>query len=209
MEIASTFHDFWQATQLFFENVDVHELIQRNRAWFYTIAFVWAFLEGETFLIFAGAAAAQGVLDIKLLILAAWSGSMCGDQLYFFLGYRFGPSILEKFPKHKKNADKIFALIKKYGVFFILIYRFLWTVRNVCAFALGFSRFPWKTFAPWNAVAALIWACCFAGAGYFFGEALENVLGEIHYAMAGLVGLVALFFVGKWLLKKFKKPGKH
>ncbi|HVY13353.1 MAG TPA: hypothetical protein VHB73_07300, partial [Alphaproteobacteria bacterium] len=122
MDITASLGDFWQATVLFFQNVDVHELIRRNRSWFYTIAFVWSFLEGETFLIFAGAAAAQAVLDIKLLIACAWMGSFCGDQLYFFLGNKFGHKILDKFPKLKPGAEKVFDLIKKHNVAFILTY---------------------------------------------------------------------------------------
>src|SRR5438034_5808268 len=43
-------------------------------AYFYLIAFIWTFLEGETFVLFAGFAAAQGVLNPALLFVATWLG---------------------------------------------------------------------------------------------------------------------------------------
>ena len=38
--------------------MDVNQLIAEHGAWFYPITFLWTFLEGETFVIFAGAASA-------------------------------------------------------------------------------------------------------------------------------------------------------
>ncbi len=37
--------------------MDVNQLIADYGGWFYAITFLWTFLEGETFVIFAGAAA--------------------------------------------------------------------------------------------------------------------------------------------------------
>ena len=41
------------------------------------------FLEGETILVLAGLAAHQGYLVLTWVILAAFLGSLCGDQLFF------------------------------------------------------------------------------------------------------------------------------
>jgi hypothetical protein len=38
-------------------DIDIYQLIERYQDWFYLITFIWTFLEGETFVIFAGAAA--------------------------------------------------------------------------------------------------------------------------------------------------------
>ena len=42
------------------------------------------FPEGETILVIAGFAAHQGYLTLMPVILAAFAGSLCGDQLFFF-----------------------------------------------------------------------------------------------------------------------------
>jgi membrane protein DedA with SNARE-associated domain len=199
MEFFAHLENLWHAIALFFQNVDIHQMVQEHRSWFYTIAFVWAFLEGETFLIFAGAAASKGMLDVKLLIAAAWAGSVCGDQLYFFLGRKYGTRILKRFPKVNAIAQKVFVLIKKHDVLFILTYRFLWTVRNFSSFSLGCANVSWKKFAPLNVIAAFIWAVVFSMTGYLFGE----VLDEVHYALIGVLVLVILLFVAHWGVKKW------
>ena len=81
----------------------VFDLIKSYGEWFYVITFIWTFFEGETFVIFAGLAAAHDILRLDLLILAAWSGSYCCDQTMFYLGRRFGPRILDRFPNVMVN----------------------------------------------------------------------------------------------------------
>jgi membrane protein DedA with SNARE-associated domain len=61
--------------------VDVRRLIVEHGHWFYLITFLWTFVEGETFVIFAATFAAQGLLDPFLLLISAWLGSFSGDQL--------------------------------------------------------------------------------------------------------------------------------
>ena len=50
----------------------ISQLIADHGPFFYLIAFVWTFLEGETVILCAGFAAAQGLLDPFLLTAAAW-----------------------------------------------------------------------------------------------------------------------------------------
>src|SRR5207237_10895331 len=78
--------------------MDINQLIADNGACFYAIAFVWTFLEGETIILFAGFAAAQGLIDPWLLLSAAWLGSFSGDQFYFWIGRHFGVGLLDRFP---------------------------------------------------------------------------------------------------------------
>jgi hypothetical protein len=61
----------------------IQDLIHQYHDLFYLITFVWTALEGETFIVFAGLAAQKGVLNVWFLFLAAWLGSMCGDQFFF------------------------------------------------------------------------------------------------------------------------------
>ncbi|MBY0428443.1 MAG: DedA family protein [Alphaproteobacteria bacterium] len=202
MDIAASLADLWQAIS----NFDVNEFIQLHGNWFYVITFVWTFLEGETFVLFAGAAAAQDILDIRMLIAISWLGSYCGDQTYFYLGRTFGPGILKRWPKMQKGADKVASLILKYDVAFILTYRFIYGLRNVSSFAMGLSGLDWKKFAFWNFWAAGIWAVVFSMVGYLFGEVLDNVLGHaIETVMLSLLGLVAVIYIGKQIWKRVKK----
>jgi membrane protein DedA with SNARE-associated domain len=46
------------------------------------------FLEGETIVIVAGFLSHQGYFNPYLLGLCAFTGTFCGDQLWFYLGRR-------------------------------------------------------------------------------------------------------------------------
>ena len=206
MDIAASFINFWAEIWQAISNFNVNDFIEHHGNWFYVITFVWTFLEGETFVLFAGAAAAQEILDVRMLIAIAWLGSYCGDQTYFYLGRRFGPGILKRFPKMQKGADKVAGLILKYDVAFILTYRFIYGIRNVSSFAMGLSGLDWRKFAFWNFWAAGIWSITFSMVGYLFGEVLDKVLGHaMETIMLSLLGLLVVVFIGKKIWKKIKK----
>src|SRR5258705_13345907 len=84
--------------------MDINQLIADNGACFYVIAFVWTFLEGETVVLFAGFAAAQGLVDPLLLLTVAWLGSFSGDQCSFWLGRGFGVRLLDRFPRRRHGV---------------------------------------------------------------------------------------------------------
>src|SRR5688572_3818853 len=100
--------------------VDVLEVIKEYGSYYYAIVFAWTFLEGETFVIFSGVAAREGILDLPLLILSAWVGSFLGDQLYFLIGRRYGARLLVRFPRWKPGVDHALGLLKKYSTGFVL-----------------------------------------------------------------------------------------
>lgn len=170
-------------------------------AWFYPVAFLWAFFEGETFVIFGGMGAHLGILDLRLLILSVWVGSFCGDQCWFWLGRKWGAKALARFPAAEARSVTVLGWLEKYGVGFILVFRFLYGVRNIASVAIGTSGMPWRKFLFWNFIAAGIWACSFAGAGYLFGEAAASA-GET--GMKVLLGIAVALILGTILWKSVR-----
>jgi membrane protein DedA with SNARE-associated domain len=156
---------------------------------FYPIAFLWAFFEGETFVIFGGMGAHLGVINLYWLIASVWIGSFCGDQCWYWVGRKWGAKALTRFPAAEEKAGRILSWLERYGVGFILVFRFIYGVRNVASVAVGMSGMPWTKFMIWNFIAAGIWACSFAGAGYLFGEAAAAA-GEHGTKILLLIALV-------------------
>lgn len=170
--------------------MDWIEWLQSWGDWFYPLAFVWSFFEGETFVIFGGIAAHMGILNLKLLIGTVWIGSFCGDQLWFYIGRRWGNRGLARFPSAQARTAVVLTWLERYGVLFILSFRFLYGVRNIASVALGTSKLPWIKFLCWNFLAAGLWAFSFAGAGYLLGEAAAQVGAYGPKVLAGVVLLV-------------------
>ena len=191
--------------------MDVAELIREYENLFYAITFGWAFVEGESFVIFAGAAAFKGDLNIYILILAAWFGSFCGDQCWFALGRFFGAKLLVRMPRLKAGVAVAMDMVQKYDVLFILSFRFIYGVRNVASPALGMNGYPWGRFALFNFIAAFIWANSFAWGGYILARAFEEVLGDISenfgFVMLAVFAIVCciLFFVHRSGQKRYRK----
>ncbi|HTV46363.1 MAG TPA: DedA family protein [Stellaceae bacterium] len=176
--------------------MEINRLIAEHGSWFYLIAFIWTFLEGETIVVFAGFAAAQGVIDPLLVLAACGLGSFVGDQSWFWVGRHFGPRLLDRFPRWRSGVDAALRWLERYNTGFILSFRFIYGVRNFSSFAMGMSAVPSRRFLLLNFLAAALWAAGFVAVGYFLGHALRAVLGNL----ARSVSLVMLgaFVVIAW-----------
>ncbi len=169
-------------------------ILTGDGAWPYLVTFAWTFVEGETFVLFAAFAAAQGLISAPWLLLAAWLGSFCGDQCYFWIGRAFGQKVLARRPKWQARVDKVLGILRRYDAWFILTFRFIYGVRNIASFAIGVSGVGWPRFLILNLIAALIWAVSFVGAGYLSGRAMHRALGtdSQQFRVAALAVLAAL-----------------
>lgn len=186
--------------------MDISQLIAQNGAYFYPITFLWTFLEGETIILFAGFAAAQGLIDPWLLLGSAWLGSFAGDQCYFWLGRNFGVTLLDRFPRWRRGVDTALSWLERYNTGFILSFRFIYGVRNFSSFAMGLSAVTWHRFFKLNFLAAGIWAAVFVAIGYFLGHACRAILGDIARSFS--LVMLAMFVViggGVYLLHRIQK----
>ena len=159
--------------------MNINQLIADHGASFYLIVLIWTFLEGETVVVFAGFAAAQGLIDPLLLLVAAAIGSFAGDQCYFWLGRQFGLRLLDRFPRWRHRIDVPLDWLERYDAGFILSFRFIYGVRNISSFALGLSAVRWDRFLWLNFAAAVLWAASFVVVGYFLGHAFQAILGDV------------------------------
>lgn len=181
----------------------IYEILAEYSDWFYLVTVLWAFLEGESFVILAGAAAYHGALNLPLLIASAWFGSFAGDQFYFLLGRRYGQRLLDRFPRWRGGVDQALRLLHDYHIGFILSFRFIYGVRNVASFAVGMSEVRWTRFVVLNFIAAGVWASAFAGTGFLLAKAFEAVLGDVARTF-GLV-MLAVFLIVAWAVLRMHR----
>jgi len=162
----------------------------------YAAILIGTFLEGETILVLAGLAAHQGYLELTGVIFAAFLGSLCGDQLFFYLGRKHSQAVLSRRPYWKSKVEKVHKMMNQFQTPMILSFRFLYGLRTVTPFVIGMSPVSVKKFISLNAAGALVWAAAIGSGGYLFGNALEIFVGKIkHYevqvfAMIALLGLL-------------------
>jgi membrane protein DedA with SNARE-associated domain len=155
---------------------------------------------GETMLLIAAIyAGTTHRLAIILVIVAAASGAILGDNLGFLLGRaggyrllrRYGPYILLDERKLKLGQ----YLFMKHGGKVVFFGRFVAVLRAWAAFLAGTNRMQWPGFLLFNALGGIIWATLFGLGGYFLGNNIHRLTGSVAIISILLATLVLIAFL--------------
>jgi membrane protein DedA with SNARE-associated domain len=176
----------------------------------YLAVLIGTFAEGETILVLAGFAAHRGYLQLPQVMLAAFLGSFCGDQLWFALGRRWGERLFTWRPSWRESTARAKALLERWPTPLILGFRFVYGIRVVMPFAIGMTSVSRTRYLVLNATGALVWAVSVATGGYLFGEGLEALLGDLRrhemFFFAGLALAGGAVWATSRLLWRRKLP---
>lgn len=168
----------------------------------YPALLVGTFLEGETILILGGLAAHLGYLSLKWVVVCGFVGSLLGDQLFFLLGRWHGQAILARFPTWKSRSERAFAIMERHQNVLIVGFRFLYGLRTVTPLALGVSKVSYLRFATLNFIGAAIWATGIGLLGFYFGEAMETIMGDVkryeRLLIAAVIAIGSLVWLVRW-----------
>ena len=175
----------------------------------YLAVFVGTFLEGEGILVAAGFFAQRGYLDVVLVAIVAFLGAFFGHLFWFWLGRAHGVRLLDRFPKLRKHFGKGIRLFERYGAAAIIISQWLYGIRITAAVIVGFSKISVAKFLFYEGISCLLWAVVITAAGYYFGSAIEAVLGRVeHIEKYGLL-LIVVIGIGVWLYHRNKEKAEE
>jgi membrane protein DedA with SNARE-associated domain len=123
-------------------------------------------------------------------MLAAFVGSVAGDQVWFLVGKRAGRAAIDRRPRWKRHAERVEKWLARYGTAFVVGFRFIYGLRTVSPLLLGASGYSQRRFAWWNAVGAGVWATSFAALGWGLGAGLRRALGrDARWEELGILGV--------------------
>ncbi|MEU1393976.1 MULTISPECIES: DedA family protein [unclassified Nonomuraea] len=152
--------------------------------WLYLVLFLCAALDGflpllpsEGVLLLSGAFAATGRPHVVLVALVAAAGAFVGDHICYLIGRRLGPPVLRRLrPETKRHTAVTWlsGLLDRRGGVIVVIGRFLPGLRSITTLTAGMTGYPWRAFAPFDAIGALIWGVAGACLGYFTGAAFQD-----------------------------------
>lgn len=172
----------------FILHIDKHlaQVTQDYGAWAYGILFlivfcetglvVTPFLPGDSLLFAAGALAGAGLFDVNLLALLLLIAAVVGDAVNYAVGRRMGQAVFEKKdskifkPQYLMRTQKFFD---KYGNKAIVLARFVPIVRTFAPFLAGVGTMPYRKFATYNVLGAVLWVGFFTYMGWWVGERPE------------------------------------
>lgn len=167
--------------------------IERNQVWAPWIMLIFAAAETTAFLsilvpstavlVAVGALAATGALEFWKLWLGASVGAMIGSFGSYWLGWRYGTTILTMKPlsQHPDWVEKARAAFTKWGPATVFGGHFVTFLRPVVFLMAGMSGMTLARFAFWNVLGCLAWAWAVPK----FGEVGGYLIGWIWGLVSG------------------------
>ena len=171
----------------------------------YFAVFIGTFVEGEAILIAAGFFASRGYLDLFLVTVVAFAGAYAGHIFWFWLGRVHGVRLLDRFPRMKRHFGKGIRAFERYGAAAIIITQWIYGLRITCAVIIGMSRIGLVKFFVYQAISCAIWAVIITFAGFYFGRAIEAVLGRVEHLEIYALLVIGAVAVGFWLWHRYKE----
>lgn len=131
------------------------------------------FLPGDSLLFIAGAFAGSGQLHIEILAVSLILAAFLGDNTNFLLGKIIGHKLFAN-PQSKIFRRDLLAkthqFYEKYGVWAIIMARFIPLVRTFAPFVAGVGQMTYKKFLLCSLSASLLWVLIFLIGGFLFGN---------------------------------------
>jgi membrane-associated protein len=137
------------------------------------------FFPGDSMLVVSGLFAAAQKLNVWLVMLAFFLGSVLGDSTGYWTGRIMGKTLFNREssrifkPSRVKKAHDFF---EKYGVKTVILARFVPIVRTFAPLVVGAAEMPYSRFLPFSIIGGLLWIPSMVLAGYFLGGVIERAL---------------------------------
>ncbi|MBY8880836.1 DedA family protein [Actinacidiphila acidipaludis] len=128
-------------------------------------------------LVTGGVLAAEGRLDIALVLLVVAGSAVVGDLLVHRAGRAMSGRVVARMRRRPQRAALLHwaALrIQRHGIPFVVGVRFLPSGRVIGGLAAGVMRYPARKYAIGAGLAEAVWASYSVGAGYLSGRAASN-----------------------------------
>ncbi len=141
---------------------------------------VWAWTQGEPAVIVGGALAAQGYWPWYGFCLAAAIPSAIGQEIYYFIGFRYGGRVLAWFPLRWQPAiDRTRSLLVRHEGKILALMRFAYGIRGPLPAVCGAAGIRPLKFLLFNLGTAIAWASVFTLIGYAFGATATALFESI------------------------------
>lgn len=165
----------------------------------YLAVFLGTFIEGEAILVIAGFFAERGRLGVVAVTLVGFLGAYLGHFFWFWLGRRHGVRLLDRYPKMQRHFGKSIRMFERYGIAAIIATQWLYGLRITCAVVVGISKISLIKFLIYEAISCMIWAIGVTALGYYFGAAVQTLLGRYEHAEKWGLLIIVLGAIALWL----------
>ncbi len=173
--------------------------------------FIGLIIPGDFILALGGVYASQHKMNLTLVIVIGSLAAICGESIGFWLGRRFGVRLIRHLPWVGKWLAEMLEASEEYfhkhGGKTVAIGRYATAAGAFIPFSAGAGRMKYWRFLAFDVPAIMVWATGISIFGFFFGKNLsfvDKTLSRFGYVV---LGLVVVFFLGRWLWKRWKDRG--
>ena len=171
------------------------------------------FLPGDSLLVVSGLFAAAGKLNVSLVMLAFFLGSVIGDNTGYWTGRMMGKTLFNRESSRifkPSRVAKAKHFFDKYGAKTVVLARFVPVVRTFAPLVIGATEMPYYKFLMFSIFGGALWIASMVLAGYYLGGVVENALGikledHIEKVVAVVVTLSLLPPIIEYLKHRYAK----
>lgn len=167
--------------------------------------------------------AAEGAMNVWLVILFATVGADCGATINYVAGYFLGRPIIYSFANSKwgkmcllnqKKVEQAEQYFDNHGAVATITGRLVPGIRHLISIPAGLARMNYWRFLFFTTLGAGVWNCILAGLGWWLhtfvtkdqlNDKIEEYSEYIKIAILLAVILAVTYFLIKYYLKKRNK----
>ena len=153
---------------------------------------------GETTLNAASTLAADGDLELWLVIVLGALGALVGDSSLYWIARRSSSRLTPQLERARKSTRVTAALdFLDRGAPVLLVFgRYVPGLRFVINATMGMNRYPYGKYLPWSALGAATWSTYTCVLAYKVGSSLDNYpLASVYVSGLITTVLMAVIFL--------------
>ena len=153
---------------------------------------------GETTLNAASTLAADGDLELWLVIVLGALGAIVGDSSLYWIARRSSSRLTPQLERARKNTRIAAALdfLDRGAPVLLTFGRYVPGLRFVINATMGMNRYPYGRYLPWSALGAVLWSTYTCVLAYKVGSSLDNYpLASVYISGLITTVLMAVIFL--------------
>jgi len=155
-------------------------------------------LPGQTFLIAAAMIAAEGDLNLVMVLTSTFAATLGGSCTGYWVGRTGGRALLLRCKLPSERLERLEGFVSRRGVIVVAIARFIDGLRQLTPLVAGSLQMPWWRFFLASVVGSAAWVAVWGIGMYSIVEHSGQILVALnHLSAAGwwLTGLLAVLLL--------------
>lgn len=172
--------------------------------WSYVLLALLVATEGPLSTLLGATAAAAGILDVRLVFLAAVIGNVSGDLFWYAFGYSGRIELLlarsRRLESRRRHIERLKREMHTHAAKLIIFAKLAYGLIVPTLVAAGMARVPWRRWFPVVFIMETLWALMLVWLGFHATSMIGRIEQELRLVGAVLLALGA--GIGFWWIRR-------